>query len=49
MLVEIALMDGLFFGRTFSVLQLAAIALVFVTILSMQAGRGRRAPESGDR
>ncbi len=49
MLVEIALMDGLFFGRAFSALQLAAIALVFVTILSMQAGRGKRVPEGGAR
>ncbi|MCE5343725.1 MAG: DMT family transporter [Eubacteriales bacterium] len=39
MLVEIALLDWLVFGRTFSALQLVAIALVFGTILSMQVGK----------
>lgn len=39
MLVEIALMDWLAFGRAFSVLQLAAIALVFGAILSIQTAQ----------
>ena len=39
MLVEIALMDWLVFGRTFSTLQLAAIVLVFGTIVSIQVAK----------
>ena len=39
MLIEIALMDFLFFGRAFSALQLGAIAIVFGAIIWIQAGR----------
>ena len=41
MLVEIALMDFLFFGRTFSVTQVVAIALVLGAVAAIQ---GKRAP-----
>lgn len=39
MLIEIALLDFLFFGRRFSPVQLLAIALVFGTIVWIQAGK----------
>jgi drug/metabolite transporter (DMT)-like permease len=41
MLVEIALMDLLFFGRSLGAVQVAAIALVFGAIVWIQAGRAR--------
>ncbi len=36
MLVEIAVMDILFFGRTFTILQIAGIMIVFTAIISIQ-------------
>ena len=46
MLIEIALMDFLFFGRAFTVWQIAAIALVFGSVVWIQVGRGgNRAPK----
>lgn len=43
MLIEIALMDMIFFGRTFGAVQIAAIAVVFLSIVWIQAGRGKAA------
>jgi drug/metabolite transporter (DMT)-like permease len=42
MLVEIALMDFLAFGRSFSVLQIAAILIVFISIVSIQTRRSAK-------
>lgn len=39
MLVEIALLDWLFFGRVFSAVQITAVALVFGTVVWIQYGR----------
>ncbi len=39
LLIEIALMDFLAFGRSFSALQIAAILVVFVAIISIQASK----------
>jgi drug/metabolite transporter (DMT)-like permease len=46
MLIEIALMDALFFGRVFSPVQMAAIAVVFTSIVWIQTGRRRSAPQT---
>ena len=42
MLVEIALMDFLAFGRSFSPLQVAAIFVVFASVVSIQTGRSAK-------
>ena len=47
MLVEIAAMDALFFGRTFTVTQMLAIAVVFLAIVWIQAGSARHAAPAG--
>ena len=47
MLVEIAMMDALFFGRTFTVTQTLAIVVVFAAIVWIQAGSARHAAPAG--
>ena len=42
MLVEIALMDFFAFGRSFSVLQVAAILVVFASVVSIQTRRSAK-------
>ncbi len=44
MLIEIAAMDALFFGRTFTVTQMLAIAVVFLAIVWIQTGGIKRRP-----